>query len=274
MLRAEMIKLTTIGSTKVAFAVALGGLLLTQLIFVTLLPAIAHGTISLGDGGQAARELSAMSLQSASFQYSSLNVLGGNGSGSIGVAIIGIVALGLLVATTDYRFGGMVMTIAARPRRIPVLLAKTAATAIAAALLSVGMVVVDFAILAGSLGISRSPWLVSPLDALSTSLRGTTVVVLLALLGLAIGMLVRSQLAAFLIAIAALVIEPVASATLGILGTPALVAQLLPLGLAQTALAPLGAAGPLDPIAALCLLAGLAAVLLTFAGLALHRRDV
>ena len=273
MLTAELLKLRTVAATKVTVALGVVGLLVTQVLLVTLLPALASGAI---DTKGAAAELGTIDPGSVAFQYSALNPLGGMGGvGSVSIATIAVVVLGLLVATTDYRFGGIVTTALAQPRRLRILGGKVAATAVVAAGLAVVYAVVVLGnLLVATLVIPGAELVLPAVDIVSTLVRGAAVVVLLALLGVGIGVIVRSQLAGILVVISLLVLEPIVQALAQALtgGVP-LWAQLLPLSLGQAAIAQVGSLA-LHPLVALAALAGIVLAVLVAAGAALRRRDL
>ncbi|GAB3605536.1 hypothetical protein GCM10027413_09450 [Conyzicola nivalis] len=274
MVHAELLKLRTVASTWVALAVAAGGLLVTQVLNVTLLPALASGAV-LGDEPAVRDELGAIDTGAAAFQYAALNVFGtGGASGSIGIATIAVLALGVLAGTTDYRHGGIVGTALACPRRGGILAGKVGATAVAAAVLGIALAVIALAVLLGS-ALTGGGLALSPLDVASALGRGVVVVVLLALLGLAIGVLVRSQLAAFITIAALLLAEPILQGLVQLVtgGLPVW-AQLLPVSLARSGLADPAADSGLAPAVALGVLAALTAAVLAAAGVALRRRDL
>ncbi|WP_411699285.1 hypothetical protein [Conyzicola sp.] len=275
MVHAELLKLRTVASTWVALAVAAGGLLVTQVLNVTLLPALASGAV-LGDEPALRDELGAIDTGSAAFQYAALNVFGtGGASGSIGIATIAVLALGVLAGTTDYRHGGIVGTALARPRRAGILAGKVAATAIAAAVLGVALAAIALVVLLASAVTGDGALALSPLDMASALGRGVVVVVLLALLGLAIGVLVRSQLAAFITVAALLLAEPILQGFVQLVtgGLPVW-AQLLPVSLARAGLSDPAVDSGLAPAVALGVLAALTAAVLGAATVALRRRDL
>ena len=117
MFRAELLGLTTTTATKVSALVAVIGLILTQLMFVTVLPALARGDI--GPGAEAlGADLPVLDLTSPAAQLDAINPLGASmGGGSIGIALLAIVLLGTLAGTSDDRYGGMVGAALASPRR-------------------------------------------------------------------------------------------------------------------------------------------------------------
>ncbi|BDZ48871.1 hypothetical protein GCM10025867_11120 [Frondihabitans sucicola] len=275
MFRSEILKAASLTSTRVVFGVGVLGLLATQILLVTLLPALASGALR-PQGENLGSELPGVDLSSGSFQYSALSVFGdGGSSGSLGLAVLGALALGLLVATTDYRFGGIVGTALAEPRRLRILLDKVAATGVFAALLGVVYAVISVVVVVGTVQLSPAARLrVSGLDILSTSARGVVAVVLLSLLGLGVGLLVRSQLAGFLTLGAIVVGEPLVQGMAGLLagGAPGWT-QLLPVTLSHAIVRSFSASGT-NPGVALLVLGVEVAAVLAAAGVALRRRDL
>ena len=274
MIRAELMKMRTVGSTCVALAVAVGGLLVTKILLVTVLPAIAAGSI-LANEPAARAELGAVDTSSAGFQYGALDLLGASGSSaSIGIATIAVLALGLLVGTTDFRHGGILGAALARPARTAILGGKVAATAVVAALLGVALAVVSLAVLLGLVAFSSVELVVQPAEIASSLGRGVVAVVLLALLGLAIGVLVRGQVAASIVLAGVLVGEPILQGFVQLVtGSLPVWAQFLPLSLARAGMAAPGDAA-LAPLTALAALAALVGIVTTAAAIAFRRRDL
>jgi ABC-2 type transport system permease protein len=105
-------------------------------------------------------------------------------------------------------------------------------------------------------------------------LRGTTVVALLAILGLAIGILARNQLAGVLTMFGILLFEVIVQSMVQLVtGTFPAWAQILPLALGQAAVSP-GPGWAIPPLGALALLSALAAVVVVAAGAAMRTRDI
>jgi ABC-2 type transport system permease protein len=274
MFRAELLKLRTVSSTWVALAVGVIGLLVTQVLLVTLLPAMANGSVFADEPGLR-DELGTIDTASHAFQYSALNLLGTGGSGgSIGIAMMAVLALGLLVGTTDYRHGGIVGAALARPRRVPVLTGKIAATSAVAGVLGVVLAAVSIVVLLLVVWTTPATLAVQVVDIASSAARGILVVVLLALLGLGIGVLVRSQLAAFLTVGALLIGEPMLQGLVQLFtgGLPTW-ALFMPVSLSHLGMADPGDA-ILSPVLALGALAALTALVLVAATAALRRRDL
>lgn len=283
MFRAELLALVSTTATKVTAAVAVLGLVLTQVVLVTLLPALARGDI--GPGAEAlGPDLPTLDLASAGSQLAALSPLGASlGGGSIGIALIAITLLGALAGTSDDRYGGMVGAVLASPRRMRVVAAKTGAVAVAGVAIGVVMAVVSLGTLLVGLAVTGTPLAASAGDVVGVLARGALTVGCLALLGLGVGIIARSQLAGVLAVLAILIAEPV------IVGTSQLVTggaapawtQFLPVALAQEVIgggssaAPavgiVGAGGTLIAIAALL---ALTFATLAAASAALSRRDI
>lgn len=274
MLRAELLKLTTTTAPKVAAGVGVVGLVLTQLAFVALLPALASGAIGPGPAALG-DDLPTFDLGSGPAQLAALSPLGStSGAGSIGIAVLSVLVLGVLAGTTDFRFGGIVGTALAEPRRGRIMAAKTGATALVGLVVGILFALVSVATLLLSLPLIGAPLDASALDMAGVLGRGAIVVALLTLLGLGVGILARSQLVGVLVMIGALLAELIVQATVQLVtGALPLWAQLLPLSLSQSAISADGV-GALSPTVALGALAVLVAVVLAAATLALRRRDL
>lgn len=273
MFRAELLKLTTTTASKVAVAIGVAGLVLTQLTLVTLLPALANGTI--GPGPEALGGIPNFSLDTAPAQLAALNPLGStSGSGSIGIAVIAILVLGVLAGTTDYRFGGIVPTALAQPRRGRILAAKVAATALVGLIVGAVFAIVSLVSLVVSLPIAGTELVVAPAEIAGVAARGIITVALLTLLGLAVGILARSQLVGVIAVMGVLLIEPIVQGIAQLAtGTLPIWAQFMPLALGQAAISP-GSEGSLPPLVAEVALAGLVGLVVLAAGTALRRRDI
>ncbi|MFG6401751.1 MULTISPECIES: hypothetical protein [unclassified Microbacterium] len=273
MFRAELIALTTTTATKVAAAVAVIGLILTQLTFVTVLPALARGDI--GPGAEAlGSDFPILDLTSAASQLDTLNPLGASmGSSSIGVALIAIVLLGVLAGTSDDRYGGIVGAVLASPRRGRIVLGKAGAVGLIGLIVGAVMAVAALITLLGTLAVTGTPFTAAIGDVVATLGRGVFAIAGLALIGLAVGILVRTQLAGVLTMIAILFVEPIVAATTQLVsGTSPLWTQFLPVALAQNVIH--GGSAVLNPVVALVALAALTVAALAAASVALARRDI
>lgn len=274
MLRGELLKLSTTRASKAAVAVGVLGLIITQATLVTVLPALASGAI--GPGSEAlGDELPAFELGSASAQLDAASPLGySSGTGSIGIAVLAVLILGVLAGTTDFRFGGIVSTALAQPRRGRILAAKVGAMALAGVVVGVLYFVAGFGTLLVALGLTGTELTAGGLELLGVLGRGTLVVALLAVLGLSIGLLVRSQVGAVLVMLGVLIAEVIVQAvTQLVTGALPVWAQLMPLTLGQIGVSS-AATGTLSPLAALAALAAFVTVVVAAAGVALRTRDI
>lgn len=274
MFRAELLSLVTTTAAKVASIVAVVGLMLTQLVFVTVMPAIERGDIGPGLDALGA-DFPRVDLTSADAQLDTLNPLGASmGGGSIGIALIAVVLFGVLAATSDDRYGGIVGSALASPRRGRIVIGKAGAVGLAAAVIGVVMAVVSLVTLLGSLAVAGIPLAAGTGDILATLTRGIAAIVCLALIGVAVGILVRTQLAGVLTMIAILFLEPLVAATSQLAGggSAPVWTQFLPVALAQNVIHG-GSAAVTVGTAAAALIA-LTGAALAAASVALSRRDI
>ncbi|MFJ4044248.1 hypothetical protein ACIPV2_00730 [Microbacterium sp. NPDC089987] len=273
MFRAELLGLITTTATKVSALVAVVGLIITQLAFVTVLPALARGDIGPG-AAELGPDLPMLDLTSAAAQLDALNPLGASmGGGSIGIAVLAVVLLGTLAGTSDDRYGGMVGAALASPRRSRIVVGKAAAVGLAGLVIGAVMAIVSLAALLVALATSGTPFTAHIGDAVATLGRGVVAVAGLALVGLALGILVRTQLAGVITALSVLFAEPLLAATTSLItgGAPVWM-QFLPVALAQNVIH--GGSADMNPGAALVAFAALFAAALVAASVALTRRDL
>ncbi|ACQ82131.1 hypothetical protein Bcav_3889 [Beutenbergia cavernae DSM 12333] len=293
MYRAELLKLRTTRAPWVVALVAVAGMVLTQTLTIALprtlrlldeLDATQTGG-GTGLAGGAMPDLAALTdLGAAPAQRGLLDLLGNGpgGSGSTGVTALCMLLLGTLAATTDFRTGGIVPTALVIPSRVRILAGKAGATATVAVVTGVALAVVTA--LGLVVAVATTPGARLALgagEALGVWGRGLVVMVLLAWLGLAVGTLVRGQVAAVVVVVALALVEPmVQAATLVLTGGAATITSWMPLTLASLASVGRGTAelfGGSSPMGAATALAGLlvwAAVLLGAAGFVFRRRDL
>ncbi|GAA3661716.1 hypothetical protein [Microbacterium marinilacus] len=273
MLRAELLALSTTTATKATAATALVGLAITQLAFVSLLPALARGDI--GPGAEAlGGDLPDVGLTTGAEQLDALAPLGAAmGGGSLGIVTLAVALLGTIAATSDFRYGGIVGAALAQPRRGRIVVTKAAATGVAAAALGVGLAALSALILLTTLVTAGITLAVDPVAVAGVVARGTVVVACLALIGLAVGMIARSQLSGVVAMLAVLLLEPLVSGVAQLVsGTAQTWTRFLPVALSQAAI---GASdGGLPPIGALAALVALTGALLAVAAVFLRRRGL
>lgn len=297
MYRAELLKLRTTRMPWVVAAVAVAGMLLTQVLHLVLprtlraLDALEGSGVSVGIQAppDAAAELvpdlaALVDLGSADVQRGILDLLGNGagGAGSSGLTALCMLLLGVLAVTTDFRTGGIVPTALAVPDRLRILAGKAGATAAVA--LGIGAALAVLTAVGLVVGVATTPGarlVLGPGEALGVWGRGLVVLVLLSWLGLAVGTLVRGQVAAIVLVGALALLEPLAQvATLVLSGGTSTLTSWLPLTLGSVASTGQGAAdvfGGSSAVGALGALAGLAAwaaVLLAAAAATFQRRDL
>lgn len=274
MLRAELIGLVTTTATKVTVAVAVLGLILTQLAFVTLLPALARGDIGPGLDALGG-DFPVLDLASRAAQLDAVNPLGASmGSGSIGVALLAVTLLGELAGTSDDRYGGIVAAALASPRRVRIVAAKAGAIALLAAALGIVLVLVSVVTLLVTLAATGTPFVLDPADLAARLGLGVVAVTALSVIGLAIGLIVRTQLAGVLTMIAILVLEPLVVSSIQLVtgaDAPGWT-RFLPVALAQGVIH--GGTDGFGPSVVLIALAALTIALTAAASAALARRDI
>ncbi|UNX54559.1 hypothetical protein MF406_17020 [Georgenia sp. TF02-10] len=298
MITAEILKIRTTSAGKILAVVALATMtftLLVGLLAPTLLPVLA-GTdskgigyqVDTGDQDQMLSELmSAADPSSADYQRGMLDVLGNGSLGSGGgasVIVICAVLLGVFAATSEFRFGGIVPTALVVPNRSRMLLGKAAAVAAVSAVGGVVLALLTGAALLVGVGPAADGGiLVAPTEMATIWLRGIVLLVLYALVGLGLGTLIRSQVAALVLVFCAVLVEAVIPSLFQLItGSIPLLVALLPFGLgpvASTGTVPPGVAllggtqvlGPAVATGALVLWSLLA---LGAGLLSLHRRDL
>ncbi|MBD7979749.1 hypothetical protein [Oerskovia merdavium] len=296
MFRAELLKLRTTRTPWILGIVALAGMVLVQVLTIAL-PRILAGLEGMGGGAtvglQASPELTAdlapdltglTDLGSAAVQRAMLDLLGNGpaGSGSAGVSVICMLLLGVLAITTDFRTGGIVPTALVVPSRLRILAGKAGATAVVALVIGAALAVLTalglFVAVASSPGAQL---MVGAGDVLGVWGRGLVVLVLFAWLGLGIGTLIRGQVAAILVVVGLVVVEPLIQAAVVLLsGGTSSAAAWLPLGLGslastgQSATSVLGGLAPLGVGAAILGLVAWVAVALGSGAVTFRRRDL
>ncbi|MBD7950111.1 MULTISPECIES: hypothetical protein [Oerskovia] len=296
MFRAELLKLRTTRTPWALGVVALAGMVLVQALTIVL-PRVLSSLEGMGGGAtvglQASPEMTAdlapdlgslTDLGAAPVQRAMLDLLGNGpaGSGSAGVSVICMLLLGVLAVTTDFRTGGIVPTALVVPSRLRVLAGKAGATAVVALVIGAALAVLTaLGLLAAVASTPGAQLMVGAGDVLGVWGRGLLVLVLFAWLGLGIGTLIRGQVAAILVVVGLVVVEPLIQAAVVLLsGGTSSAAAWLPLGLGslastgQSATSVLGGLAPLGVGVAVLGLAAWVAVALGSGAVTFRRRDL
>lgn len=194
-LRAELIKLTTVRSTWVCF-----GLVVVLAVGIGALASGASPS-SFGSGGRDRGTLRTVALHQTMF--------------GMNFAQLVVMVFGALVICGEYRFGVIRTTFTVAPRRWRLVLAKFIAVAALSALVGLVSTSLAFAVGASRLS-SHGVSLGLGDDGVLRALAGTVVFFMAsALFALAIGALVRNQVAALsIVLLYSIVIEPIATALL------------------------------------------------------------
>lgn len=269
MLRAELIKLTTIRGAYIAAAVAVVGVALTQLTIGWMLPSLA----SLDPELEAT--VDGFAASTPALQLASLNLLGGaSGGTSLGIALIAVLLLGATVATADARHGGLVTTALAVPRRGRIVASKALAAAVVTGITAVAATIVQFVLVAVSPDVlAAGGYGADALATVDVLARGAITLTLLGVIGAAVGVIVGGQTATYLILIAAAAADPVIRAIFSLVPGAGAWTSYLPIGLAASAAGPNGATA-VAPALALGILATLAVAASVAAWAVLRRRDL
>ena len=114
---------------------------------------------------------------------------------SVGITVILAIILGIMVITTEFRHGTTTPTFLAEPRRERVIAAKVIATAIVAVGFATLALAVTVAVGLPWLSIVDATWHVGEGEVLTRVAQAFLAVVMWALMGVAIGALVHSQVA-------------------------------------------------------------------------------
>ena len=274
MFRAELVGLVTTTATKVTAAVAVLGLIVTRLAFVTLMPALADRDIGPGLDALGS-DFPVLDIATRAVQLDALNPLGASmGSGSIGVALLAITLLGVLAGTSDDRYGGIVGAVLASPKRFRIVAARAGAVALVGAALGDVLALVSLVTLVITLAATGTPFVLGLPDLAARFGLGVLAVTALSVIGLAVGLIVRTQLAGVLTMIAILILEPVVVSSIQLItgGIVPVWTQFLPVALAQGLIH--GGTDGLGPSVVILALVALTAALTAAASVALSRRDI
>lgn len=292
MIASELLKIRSTVAIRILLAALVIGTIAVQALNIfapALLTSVAQlESATPSDEQEIAATLSAVSqVSSEPYQRAMLDLLGTgplSAGNTPGVAVILALLLGVLVATSEFRFGGIITTALGSPNRLRIALSKMVTVSIIAIVgAAVVAVLAALALLVATLAVAQVPIVVDPLDAAGIWARGTAVLVLYAVIGVAVGLLIRQQVAAVITVFAVAFLEPLVPLVLTLTtGSVPAWAALLPIGLGEAASSgaiPLafdwfGTAVSAGPVVALIALAVWGAVLAAASAIDLRRRDL
>jgi ABC-2 type transport system permease protein len=270
-------------------AILFAGIVITAAVsaFMANIVPLANALIRLNEVVPNATDADKMSpetmqsigMSSAQMQQVVLSTTAGSFFG-VGPAVLAVVLVGLLSVTTEFRFGSVVGAVLADPRRIRYVLAKLVAVGTVAGLAVTVIAAINLTTLLISVWAQQETVLVPIITMLSLWGRGVLAAMGYAAIGMGIGFLLRSQVAALIATFAVILAEPVLRVVGRLLANGITVTDFLPFGLAQPSaganvpLPGLGAAVAPAPLVALAALVVWAIVLLGLGGQLFVRREI
>jgi hypothetical protein len=292
-MRAEVLKLWSTSAGRASLGIlVLGGTAVLSL--AAAVPALIRALIQLqhrypdlgltdAADGRFDSVLGVLRIEDRDYQLSLVDLVStGPFAGSIGLTTTCALLIGVLVSAGDFRHGGIVLAALATPARLRVVAHKVGAVATLLATACLGLGLLSAVVLITGVGLT--PGAVFEIDVVNAAgvwIRSTLVLVLLGLLGLGLGLLLRSQTAAVIAVLVASILEPAivlvtvvatGSASVVVAALPLSASQLAPRGSTVAATMDLGAA--LDPSWALVVLAAWAALHVGAGAWRTHRTDL
>lgn len=187
-IRSEWTKFRTVRSTYVILAIA-------AVLLIGFWSIIAFGLSEAIGSNDAPRALNSVAIM-VCFQ-------------SIAFAQLAIGVLGVTFVTSEYSSGMTRATFAAVPARIPVLVAKCVVLAVATLVVMLPSLVIAFSISLSLLGDSAGSWTLSDPDVMRALGGASLYLVVVALIGAALGWLLRSAAGGIFALVAVLILLPV-----------------------------------------------------------------
>lgn len=277
MIRAELLKLTTVRPLKITAWIGLGGLIFTHVLAITLLPMAGtlaeQASAQAPEGTEIPSELPGLALSPAATQLSALSPFGPAQVGSLGISLVCVLIIGVLAGAMDNRFGGMVQAALAQPRRERIIAAKAASLGLAGLVIGAGYGLVSLIAMLLSLPVLGQQLAIGPAEMISSLLLGMLTVPLIVLMAMGAGLLLRSQVLGLIVVLSAIVVES-GALQLAQLFTGSVPAWMHFLPYSLSLAATNAGTGGLPPLAGLAGLIAWTAVILAGAALALRRRDI
>ncbi|GAB3555690.1 hypothetical protein [Spelaeicoccus albus] len=230
MYKSELAKLLYSRALWIVAIVSSIGVIATSLLSVFARDFVSWAENVAGSSSAVAGELDVAGFSHASMQWATLNISGASGS-STGISAICLIVLGLLNVTGDFRFGSMSTTLIASPSRTRALAARGAAIATVAAAIAVVLVAITAVALTLGLVIHGVPLAVPVGGMLTNWLIEVAALIAMALIGMGVGLIVRSQVAALVIVFTWVFAESLVRSIVAFLVKGTTIADFLPLGL-------------------------------------------
>lgn len=230
MYKSELSKLLYAKTLWIVAVVSSIGVVMTSLLSVFAHDVATWADDVAGASGGLAGELGVLGFSHASMQWATLNISGASGS-SVGISALCLIILGLLNVTADFRFGSMATTLIASPNRARALAARSSAIATVAAAIALELVAITAGTLALGLLVHGVPPAI-PVGAMLASWgMQVAALVAMALIGMGVGLMVRSQVAALVLVFSWVFAEAIVRSLAALLVKGTTIADFLPLGL-------------------------------------------
>lgn len=278
MYKSELAKLLYARAPWIVAIVSAIGVVLTSLLSAFASDVLSWAENVAGSTGAVSDELGVAGFSHASMQWATLNISGASGA-SAGISAICLIVLGVLNVTGDYRYGSMSTTLIASPNRSRALAARGAAIATVAAAIALVLVVITAAALTLGLAVHGVPLVIPVSGMLTNWLIEVAALVAMALIGMGVGLIARSQVAALVIVFTWIFVEALARSVVAFLVKGTTIADFLPFGLGTAVNHGSGSFGggalvSVAPTAALIALIVWALCTVGVGGFTLWRRDV
>jgi hypothetical protein len=170
------------------------------------------------DSGRFDGLLDLLNLADPAYQLSLVDIVNSGplgGSGAPSFAILCALLIGAFIATSDFQHAGIVPSALIRPKRMQLVADKAKATLTIMTVISVILTVLSMIVLFASIALTSGASLrISFFEMLPVWGRGIITLNALGLMGLGLGLLLRSQILTLIVIFALSMVEPIATAVL------------------------------------------------------------
>ncbi len=227
-MRHEITKVRTLTLGRVLLALTVIGST-TVLALSSLIPTLTNWLIELqranpglhltdADSGRFDGLLDLLNLADPAYQLSLVDIVNSGplgGSGAPSFAILCALLIGAFIATSDFQHAGIVPSALIRPKRMQLVADKAKATLTIMTVISVILTVLSMIVLFASIALTSGASLrISFFEMLPVWGRGIITLNALGLMGLGLGLLLRSQILTLIVIFALSMVEPIATAVL------------------------------------------------------------